>query len=146
MSKFTLPVRFAVALVTSLIAYFLVLSLFGLHTNPFFSLFNGVITGFAIFEAIRYRRLETGKDYNYSIGFSAGIITGFLATIMFTIFMSVYATELNPDFLKELVSDFATHYDVGIATFSFIVLLMGLATSVVLTLTFMQLFKNKLKE
>ena len=146
MNKFTLPVRFAVALATSLIAYFLVLSLFNLHTNPFFSLFNGVITGFAIFEAIRYRRIETAEDYNYTTGFSAGLITGFIATILFTIFMSVYATEVDPNFLNELVSDFANHYDIGIATFSFIVLLMGLATTVVLTLAFMQLFKNKLKE
>ncbi len=145
MNKFTLPIRFAFALTTSLIAYFLVLSLFDLHTNPFFSLFNGVITGFAIFEAIRYRRIETGENYNYSTGFSAGIVTGFIASIVFTIFMSIYATEIQPNFLNELVSDFATHYDVGIATFSFIVLLMGLATSVVLTLTFMQLFKNKIE-
>ncbi|GGE34826.1 DUF4199 domain-containing protein [Psychroflexus planctonicus] len=146
MNKFTLPVRFAFALTTSLIAYFLILSLFGLHTNPFFSLFNGVITGFAIFEAIRYRRLETGEDYNYTTGFSAGLITGFIASILFTIFMSIYATELEPTFLDELVTEYANHYDVGIATFSFIVLLMGLATTVVLTLAFMQLFKNKLKK
>ena len=146
MNKFTLPIRFAVALTTSLIAYFLVLSLFGLHTNPFFSLFNGVITGFAIFEAIRYRRIELGKEYDYASGFSVGITTGFISTILFTVFMAIYSTEINPDFLNELVADFANNYDVGIATFAFIVLLMGLATSVVLTLTFMQLFKNRLKE
>ena len=145
MNNFTLPIRFAFALTTSLIAYFLVLSLFGLHTNPFFSLFNGVITGFAIYEAIRYRRIETGEDYNYTTGFSAGLVTGFIASILFTVFMAVYATELEPVFLSELVSDFASHYDIGVATFAFIVLLMGLATTVVLTLAFMQLFKNKLK-
>lgn len=143
MNKFTLPIRFAFALTTSLIAYFLVLSLVGLHTNPFYSLFNGVITGFAIFEAIRYRRIETGEDYNYTIGFSAGIVTGFLATILFTIFMSVYATEISPQFISELLTEFSAHYEVGIASFAFVVLLMGLATTVVLTLSFMQLFKNK---
>lgn len=143
MNKFTLPIRFAFALTTSLIAYFLVLSLVGLHTNPFYSLFNGVITGFAIFEAIRYRRIETGEDYNYTIGFSAGIVTGFLATILFTIFMSVYATEISPQFISELLTEFSANYEVGIASFAFVVLLMGLATTVVLTLSFMQLFKNK---
>lgn len=143
MDKFTLPIRFAFALTTSLIAYFLVLSLFGLHTNPFFSLFNGVITGFAIYEAIRYRRLELGENYNYTIGFSAGIVTGFLASILFTLFMTVYASEVDPDFLTQLAPDYAAHYDIGGGVFSFIVLLMGLATSVVLTLTFMQLFKNR---
>jgi hypothetical protein len=145
MDKFTLPIRFAFALTTSLIAYFLVLSLFGLHTNPFFSLFNGVITGFAIFEAIRYRRLELVENYNYTMGFSAGIVTGFLASILFTLFMAIYASEVDPEFLTKLAPDYAAHYDIGIGVFSFIVLLMGLATSVVLTLSFMQLFKNKIK-
>lgn len=145
MNKFTLPIRFAFALTTSLVAYFLVLSLFGLHTNPFFSLFNGVITGFAIFEAIRYRRLELADEYNYTMGFSAGIVTGFLASILFTIFMAVYASEADPDFLTKLAPDYATHYDNGVGVLSFIVLLMGFATTVVLTLSFMQLFKNKIK-
>ena len=52
MKNFTLPIRFGLATSGSLIAYFLVLSLFNLHTNIFFSLFNGSITGFGIFEAI----------------------------------------------------------------------------------------------
>lgn len=146
MNYFTLPIRFAIALTTSLIAYFLVLSLVDLHTNPFFSLFNGVITGFAIFEAIRYRRIELGDDYNYTKGFTAGLTTGFLASILFTIFMAIYATEINPEFLANLVPDYAAHYDIGVGVFSFIVLLMGFATSVVLTLTFMQLYKNKMKK
>lgn len=143
---FTLPIRFAIALTTSLIAYFLVLSLLDLHTNPFFSLFNGVITGFATYEAIRYRRIELGKDYNYTDGFTAGLITGFLASILFTIFMAIYATEINPNFINELIADFANHYNIGVATFGFVVLLMGFATSVVLTLAFMQLYKNPIKE
>jgi len=146
MKSFTLPIRFAIALTASLIAYFLVLSLFNLHTNVMFSLFNGVITGFATYEAIRYRRIEMGDQYNYTHGFTTGLITGFLASILFTIFMAIYATEINPNFLNELVTDFAKHYDVGVATFAFIVLLMGLATSVVLTLAFMQLYKNPIKK
>lgn len=146
MKPFTLPIRFAFALTTSLIAYFLVLSLFDLHTNVMFSLFNGVITGFATYEAIRYRRIEMGSEYNYTHGFTAGLTTGFLASILFTIFMAIYATEINSNFLNELVEDYARHYDVGVATFAFIVLLMGFATSTVLTLAFMQLYKNPIKK
>ncbi|NNE03011.1 MAG: DUF4199 domain-containing protein, partial [Eudoraea sp.] len=54
MKKIALPVRFGFAASGSLIGYFLILSLVGLHTNVFYSLFNGVITGFAIYEAIKY--------------------------------------------------------------------------------------------
>jgi hypothetical protein len=145
MNRFVLSVRFAIALTSSLIAYFLVLSLFGLHTNPFYSLFNGVITGFAIFEAIRYKRIELKENYSYTAGFQAGIVTGFLATILFTIFMAIYATEVEPDFIGQLASTFSKSYDVGVGVFGFTVLLSGLATTVVLTLAFMQLFKDKLK-
>ncbi|MFO7702982.1 MAG: DUF4199 domain-containing protein, partial [Psychroflexus maritimus] len=82
----------------------------------------------------------------YTHGFSAGLVTGFLASILFTIFMAIYATEINPNFIDALVEGFARHYDVGVATFAFIVLLMGFATSVVLTLSFMQLYKNPIKK
>ena len=145
MKSFTLPIRFGIVVCASLIAYFLMLSLFDLHTNPFFSLFNGFITGFGIYEGIKYRRLELRNEYNYSVGFSTGMTIGFIATILFTIFMSVYATELKPQFLQELASSYAKNYDIGVATFAFIVALMGFATTVVLTLAFMQLFKDSNK-
>jgi len=145
MNRFVLSVRFGIALTSSLIAYFLVLSLFGLHTNPLFSLFNGVITGFAIYEAIKYKRLEKGQDYTYSTGFQAGIVTGFLASILFTFFMAVYATEVDPDFISKIAGTFEKSYDIGVGVFCFTVLLSGLATSIVLTLSFMQLLKRRLK-
>lgn len=145
MNKFILPIRFGIAVSGSLIGYFLFLSLFDLHTNPFYSLFNGVITGFGIFEAIRYRRLELGSSYTYSNGFSTGITAGFFATIIFSIFMAVYATEAKPSFLNELLTRWDNSFEVGIGTFIFVVALMGFATAVVLTLTIMQLYKNPRK-
>ncbi|WP_019037238.1 DUF4199 domain-containing protein [Psychroflexus tropicus] len=146
MNRFVLSVRFGIALTSSLIAYFLVLSLFGFHTNPLFSLFNGVITGFAIYEAIKYKRIEKREDYTYTSGFQAGIVTGFLASILFTIFMAVYATEVDPEFIKKIAGTFSKSYDIGVGVFCFTVFLSGLATSIVLTLSFMQLFKHKIKE
>ena len=142
MKKLSLPIRFGVAISGSLIGYFLFLSLFDYHTNVFFSLFNAVITGFGIFEAIRFHKLEQGKNFTYTTGFTAGIVTGFFATIVFTIFFSIYSTELNPDFLSELLEVFKGDYNVGIGAVSFVVAIMGFATTVVLTLTFMQYFKN----
>lgn len=142
MKKLSLPIRFGVAISGSLIGYFLFLSLFGYHTNVFFSLFNAVITGFGIFEAIRFHKLEQGKNFTYTSGFTTGIVTGFFATMAFTIFFLIYSTELNPDFLAELLEVFKGDYNVGIGIVSFVVAIMGFATTVVLTLTFMQYFKN----
>ncbi|GMN09778.1 hypothetical protein MTsPCn9_18210 [Croceitalea sp. MTPC9] len=141
MKNFTLPIRFGIVTTASLIAYFLILSLLGKHTNVFYSLFNGVITGFAIYEVIKYTRIREGSSFTYSKGFTNGIITGFLATLLFTLFFAIYSTELNPDFLLELSKNWASDYNNFKGIVFFTVAIMGFATSIVLTLTFMQLFK-----
>lgn len=140
--KFTLPLRFGAAIAGSLIAYFLILSLLGLHTNPFFSLFNGVITGFGIFEAIRYYKLSKGPSFEYSDGFSVGVFTGFIATIIFTIFFGIYAGNLNPHFLDEIINRWENTYNTSLGSMIFLVAIFGFATTIVLTLSFMQLFKQ----
>jgi len=142
MKNISLPLRFGIAISGSLIGYFLLLALFDWHTNPVFSLFNGVITGFGIYEAIKYYKLEQGKNFAYSQAFIVGIVTGFVATIIFTAFFLLYATEINPEFLSKLLEVFSGDYNVGIGLVAFVVAIMGFATTVVLTLTFMQLFKT----
>ena len=145
MKKIALPVRFGFAASGSLIGYFLVLSLVGLHTNVFYSLFNGVITGFAIYEAIKYFHLQEKEHFNYGTGFKAGLITGFVATIVFTIFFSVYSTERAPEFLAQLSTQWFSSYSIFEAIVFFTVAIMGFETTLVLTLSFMQLFKTKRK-
>ncbi len=142
MMRFALPVRFGIATSGSLIAYFLVLSLFDLHTNVFYSLFNGVITGFGIYEAIKYYKLELGKEFTYGRGFVAGVTVGFVATVLFTIFFALYSTEVSADFLQNLSATFFQDFRNFEAIVFFTVAIMGFATSIVLTLAFMQLFKG----
>ncbi len=145
MKEFALPIRFGIATSGSLIAYFLILALFDLHTNVFFSLFNGVITGFGIYEAIKYFRLSEKYEFNYGKGFTAGIVTGFLATILFTLFFTLYSTEVNPEFLEQLSAKWFKDSGDFKAIVFFTVAIMGFATSLVLTLSFMQLFKTPRK-
>jgi|AP95_1055475.scaffolds.fasta_scaffold05498_3 hypothetical protein len=142
MKKVTLPVRFGIAISGSLIAYFLILSLFNLHTSPIYSLFNSVITAFGIYEAIKSHKLREASKFNYTTGFTTGIVTGFVATIIFTVFFTFYATEVNTDFLIKLLEVFKGGYNIGIGSVAFGVAIMGFTTTVILTLAFMQLFKN----
>ncbi|MDN6279501.1 MAG: DUF4199 domain-containing protein [Psychroflexus sp.] len=142
MSKFALPLRYGFALAASLIAFFLILSLFDIHTNPIYSMFNMVITAFAVYDAIRSRKHELKDQFKYHNGVAAGLATGFVGTIFFTIFMSVYTSDLNPDFLNDLTTHFLHHSELNPMMFSFVVAIMGFATTVVMTLTFMQLFKK----
>ncbi len=148
MKEFALPIRFGIATSGCLIAYFLILSLFNLHTIIFYSLFNGVVTGFGIYESIKYFKYRDPKGFNYGKGFVAGIVTGGVATLIFTFFFAFYSTELNVGFLEELskvwAKDFENFEGIVFAT----VAIMGFATTLVLTLSFMQLFKssNNLKK
>ncbi|MEM9078716.1 MAG: DUF4199 domain-containing protein [Bacteroidota bacterium] len=142
MKNLTLPIRFGIVTSGILMAYFLILSLMGKHTNVFFSLFNGVITGFGIYETIKYTKLRMGKDFNYGKGFTAGITMGFVATLLFTIFFAFYSTELNSSFLAELSEVWSKDYSNFEGIVFFTVAIMGFATTLVLTLSFMQLFKT----
>ena len=141
MKKFTLPVRFGIAVSGSLIAYFLILSLFDLHTNIFFSLFNGVITGFGIYEAIKYLKIREGQNFTYGMGFTAGVVTGFTGTLIFTFFFALYCTEVNPEFMQQIAQAWFKSFKSFEAILFFTVAIMGFATTLVLTLSFMQLFK-----
>lgn len=142
MKKMTLPIRFGIVTSAVLIAYFLILALMGKHTNVFYSLFNTVITGFGIYETIKYTKLRQGKGFSYGNGFTAGIVTGFIATLLFTIFFALYATELDTDFLDRLSKVWSKDYKNFEGIVFFTVAIMGFATSLVLTLSFMQLFKT----
>lgn len=142
MKSYALPIRFGIAASGCLIAYFLILSLLGLHTNIFYSLFNGIITGFSIYEAIKYFKLKKEAAFNYGSGFMAGLITGGIATLIFTIFFALYSTELNPGFLEELSSQWANEFKNFEAIVFLVVAVMGFTTTSVLTLSFMQLFKS----
>ena len=142
MKKLSLPIRFGVIISGILIAYFLIISLFNAHTNPLFSLFNAAITGLGIFETIRYYKLEQGKSFDYSKGFTVGVVSGFIATTIFSIFFLFYVTEINSNFISELPEVFKGDFKANVGLITVVVAIMGFASTVVLTLTAMQYFKN----
>ncbi|MGA9589532.1 MAG: DUF4199 domain-containing protein [Salegentibacter sp.] len=142
MKKFTIPIKYGIAIAVGLIAYFLILSLFGLHTNPLYSIFNVVIMAVGMYLALKdYRRGKKAK-FKYQKGFMATLLTGANATIIFTIFFGIYCTELNPGFLDNLIKMWASYYGTGLGVVIFSVAAMGFSTSLVLSLAYMQIFKD----
>lgn len=141
MKKSSIPVLYGIGIAIGLIAYFLILALFELHKNPAYSVFNMVITGIGIFLAIKKYRKDKGPKFKYQKGFATGMSTGFIATVIFTSFFAVYASELNPDFSLELITMWETDWFVNIGMLVFTVALMGFATSFVVALAIMQLYK-----
>lgn len=142
MKNLILPIRFGLVTSAVLIAYFLVLSLFNKHTNPAFSLVNAAITLLGIYEAIKISKLQYPSTFSYGEGFKTGIVTGAVATIVFTFFFLLYATEINTDFLPSLLESMNWGFKSHIGLIVFIVAIMGFSTSLVSALTVMQLFKK----
>jgi uncharacterized membrane protein len=141
MKRSSVPLIYGIYIGIALIAYFLLLAIFELHRNPVYSVFNLVITGVGIFFAIKKYRDKKASKFKYQKGFMAGLTAGFIATVIFTGFFAVYASELNPDFSQELLLMWETDWFVNIGMLVFTVGLMGFATSLVVALTIMQLYK-----
>ncbi len=141
MNKLDLSVKLGIVVGLGLIAFFLILSLFNLHTKPIFSLFNSVIVGLGVFASIRHNKLKKRVHFSYSGGFSTGIASGFIATLIFTFFFLFYATEVDALFMLKLLQPYGNSYSFSVGLVTFTVAVMGFATTVVLTLAYMQLFK-----
>ncbi|WMI66418.1 DUF4199 domain-containing protein [Aestuariibaculum sp. YM273] len=142
MKKIALPIRFGLVTSAVLIAYFLILALFHRHIYPAFSFFNAVITAFGIYEAVKLTKLEKPEAFSYGEGFKTGLITGFIAAILFTFFFLFYITEINAGFLSELFKVLNGGLDADTGLVTFVVLIMGFATTVIATLVVMQFLKN----
>jgi hypothetical protein len=142
MKKSSIPVKYGLAISIGLIVYFLICSLFGVHINPIYSLFNSVITGIGIYTALKQYRLHSDGKFNYQKGFVIGLLTGFYGSVIFTIFFAIYSTEIDPEFLNQLLPMWRGTYSTSTGMIIFAVAVMGFATTLVLTLTFMQLLKD----
>ncbi|WP_108867629.1 DUF4199 domain-containing protein [Aquimarina aquimarini] len=142
MKKSTIPVKYGILIAVGLVIYFLILSLIGVQTKPVFSLGNGIIMAFGLYSAMKNYKHEKGKEFEYQKGFMAGLFTGFNATILFTMFFAVYVTNINVGFLPEMLANWSSHYHVGVGIVVFVAAIMGFATTFMLTLSFMQLFKE----
>ncbi len=140
--SFSVALRHGFFVTTALIAYFLILRLFGLHENPWLRLFNGVAMAIGIFHAIKHYKLLVGEAFTYIDGFKTGLVTGFIATILFTGFMAIYMFHLDPGFTQKLLGEWFNNYGSGPGILVFIILVEGLSSAVILTLTFMQIFKR----
>ncbi len=133
--------RYGVIMAVLLIAYFLLLKLFGLHEYPVLSAFNGVIYGGGILLAIKKYRSGKSK-LKYQKGFQVGFMSGALATLLFVVFMAIYIYQIDSEFANTIVDGWSLDFNSGKLLLLITVVFMGFSTSLVLTLAFMQLLKE----
>ncbi|MFT4698512.1 MAG: hypothetical protein ACI9SJ_001661 [Flavobacteriaceae bacterium] len=139
MNNFYIKYGFVIA--GLMVAYFLILKLIGWHQYPVLSSVNGLIIGAGIFYAIRsYKR--SVQVFKYEVGFRIGLLTGGLASIIFVIFMAVYIFHIDMQFAMAILKSWNINYDTGAQILLFSIFIMSCSTTVVLTLTFMQLLKE----
>ncbi|MCX7547047.1 DUF4199 domain-containing protein [Xanthomarina sp. F1114] len=136
-----ISIKYGLITAILLIAYFLILKLMGLHTNPWFRLANGLIMAFGIYTVIKQYKLISGNDFTYINGFKTGLITGFLATFVFALFMGIYFFHLDVEFMNTLLKDWFQDYNHGGGILIFVIIIEGLSSTTILTLAFMQIFK-----
>ncbi|MFI2741377.1 DUF4199 domain-containing protein [Zhouia sp. PK063] len=140
--------KFGVITAIGLIAYFLVAKLLGLHDDPWFRIGNGVIVGIGIYYAMKTRKMTDGTAFKYFDGLRTGVFTGFVATIIFVFFMSIYMYHIDKGFAADIIDKWVKDYHQGPAILLFFLTLEGFSSTVIMALTFMQKFKysNNLKK
>lgn len=141
-TSFSVALKYGLYITISLIAFFLLLRLFNLHENPWLRLLNGVFMCSGIYFAIKKYKTKSGDDFSYINGAKTGLVTGFIATVIFTLFMAIYMFHLDVEFTEKLLADWFADYEVGTNILLFTIFIEGLASTVILSLGFMQLFKK----
>ncbi|MCX2681814.1 DUF4199 domain-containing protein [Galbibacter sp. EGI 63066] len=133
--------RYGLFIAIALIAYFLILKLIGWHEFIWLRLFNGLIVAYGLYAVIRLRRVLEGDKFSYYNGFKSGLFAGFLATLIFVGFMAIYMYHIDPSFPETIMGSWIKDYNQGPGILIFILIIEGFASSVILTLAFMQKFK-----
>ena len=124
-----------------LIAYFLLIRLLGLHHYTILSSVNGLIFAFGIYMAIK-KSYSVDPEMKYEKGFEIGLLSGVIGSILFTIFMAVYMYQIDTDFAYAIMEQWNMEEDLSTFMLLVAILIMGIVTSLVLTLSFMQLLKK----
>lgn len=132
---------YGIGMAIVLIAYFLILKLIGLHQYPVLSIFNGLIFAVGIYLALRKYR-KSVPEIEYEKGFEVGLFAGSVASILFTVFMAVYMYQIDSEFSHNLMDGWEIESDLGTFMLLVTILIMGIVTSLILTFSYMQLFKR----
>ena len=144
-SSASVAIKYGIITTIGLIVYFLIIKLLNLHTNPWFRLLNGLVIAYGIYAAIKRYKLVSGTTFNYINGFKVAIITGFLATFVFALFMGIYMFHIDTEFMNTLLKDWFKDMNYGGGILIFVIIIEGLASTTILALTYMQIFKNSTK-
>ncbi|MFT5237257.1 MAG: hypothetical protein ACI9AT_001656 [Ulvibacter sp.] len=137
----SLAIKYGIGIALTLVAYFLLLKLIGLHNYPILSAFNGFIYGAGTLIAMKRFKAES-ESFDYLNGFQFGLFTGAIATVLFSFFMALYIFQIDTQFAHAILDSWGLNYNKGGLIIIVSLVMMGFSTTLVLTLAFMQLLKE----
>ncbi len=126
----------------SLIIYFLLIRALGLIEVYWLRLLNGLILGYGIYYVIKKSKEYQNNHISYFDGIGIGIKSGLIATGLFVAFLAIYMYHIDPSFSSRLLAKLGWTANNPEKILLMTIFIEGVASSVVLSLTFMQLFKT----
>lgn len=134
--------KISIGITALLITYFLIIATIGIADKVYLSFLNAPIMALGLYLIIRSIFKEQPRTFKYMDGFLSSLASGFLISVLFTVFMAIYLLELNPTLVQEMSMSLplATGTDeVGLLLFIF---LSGVSTAIVSSLLIIPIFKQ----
>ena len=123
-----------------IIGYFLIMRAFGLIHHMELRYFNGVILLIGVLASMRHRAFNQ-PHFSYLEGFGQGVITGVVATLLFSGFISVYL-RIDKAFLEYIQANAMFGSYLNSQTVFGVLVGEGFASTVCISFISMQYFKR----
>lgn len=136
-----IAIKNGLLLTSSLIGYFLIMKLLGLHYHTEFRIFNAVLVVYFIHKSIK-QYYSTSNNNDYITALLTGIITNSIAVIIFSLLAPLYLM-FDPEFLTILGNDGLWGNQLNINRVIMILLMEGLPSGLIVSFVIMQYYKTK---
>ncbi len=144
----TMPIKVGLFTGVGLILYFIMMKLFNLHHHLELHYFNVLFLALGLFYAIKNTNRIAG-EMKYFEGLKSGVVVSLISIILFSMFMVIYTTKIDPEFLLFLKDNIFLSPQSSSKQAAFelagILTIEGLSSGFIITFILMQYYKNKTK-
>lgn len=133
--------KYALGTTAGLIAYFIIMKIFGLEAQHELRIFNFVIVLAGV--VLLHRSMYNAQPpHSYLNGLFSGFKMGAMATLFFIVFMGIYSTLIDPNFVEVLQSGSIWGGQLSIPQIVIATLFEGLGSCAIISFISMQYFKD----
>ncbi|MDX5347504.1 MAG: DUF4199 domain-containing protein [Hymenobacteraceae bacterium] len=137
--------KYGVLTAAGLILYFLAMKVMGLAHLVELRFLNGLIMGVGVSVAIWQFKKSVNGAINYLEGLGVGFITAGIASFLFAVFMVLYVTLLDKQFMQTLLSDHTIGSKITLVPLLVVfgvIILVGVICGFMLAFIAMQFYKR----